>query len=816
MNPHSFRRLLRGSLCLLSLAALGRAASDYSTPYVFTTLAGVASIGSTDGTGDVARFNFPRGLALDSAGNLYVADTENHTIRKISAGGVVSTLAGKAGYHIDPNDPNRGNGTGANARFSEPAGVTVDAAGNVFVAGGSDNAIRKVSSGGIVTTVAGGNPASILNVPEGVVVDSSGNLYVADTFNQSIRRITSAGVVSLFAGGSFGSGDGTGAAAQFYNPRGIALDSAGSLYVADSGNNTIRKISPAGVVSTLAGTAGVTGSADGTGAAAQFNFPCGVAVDAAGNLFVTDSGNSTIRKITPAGVVTTLAGHAGQQGHVDGGAATSRFYQPQGVAVDAAGNVYVADMLDHTVRKVTSSGTTSTLAGMSTFLSAGTADGTGSAARFRRVTSLAMAPGGDVYLTDSDSHTIRRVTAAGVVTTVAGSADLSGTADGTGSAARFLVPDGIAVDASGNLYVSDSGNKRLRVITPGTVVTTLAGGPAGVPGTANGTGSAASFTDPRDIAPDFTGNFFVADSDRIRRVTPAGDVTTLTVPVAGSNDPATHYSFGLAANIAGNLYVAGNYSIIRFPGATGAGLTMAGDEANPSTDGSDGIGSAAHFNRPKGLAADAAGNVYVADSGTETIRRISSIGKVVTLGGLVGVSGSADGAGSEARFDFPEAVAVDAAGTVYVGSGTTIRKGQPAGVPVITAQPSSQSVAAGSSVQLSVVASAVPAPTYQWYLNGSALNGATSSVLSLTNVQMADAGDYTVVVSNLLGSVTSNKATLTVTTGTGTPPTNLGSGGGGGGGAPSLWFLLALLALGAGRIATTRQTAGGRVFLHSK
>jgi sugar lactone lactonase YvrE len=814
MNSAFLGRSARIALSFLSLTALASAASDYSTPYTFTTLAGAAAIGSTDGPGDQARFNFPRGLAIDSAGNLYVADSENQVIRKISPTGAVTTLAGKAGYKIDPLDPNRGNGTGGNARFSQPAGVTVDNAGNVFVAGGSDNAVRKITPAGVVTTVAGGSPGSILNVPEGVAIDATGTLYVADTFNQTIRKIAPSGTVTTFVGGSFGSGDGTGAAAQFYNPRGIALDSAGNLYVADSGNNTVRKITPGGIVTTLAGVSGVTGSADGQGSAASFNFPTGVAVDLAGNVFVADSSNSTVRKITPSGLVSTLAGHAGQQGHIDGGPATSLLFQPQGIAVDSVGNVYVSDTLDHTIRKITPTGVVSTLAGLSPFLAAGSTDGTGSAARFRRVTSMALAANGDLYVTDSDNNTVRKITSAGVVTTVAGTAGASGSVDGTGSAARFYGPDGIATDSAGNLYVSDSGNKRIRKITSANVVTTLAGGPAGVPGIADGSGSAARFTDPRDMTPDGAGNFYLADFDRIRRVTPAGDVTTRTIVVPGATDPSLHYSFGLTADAAGAVYVAGNHSIVKFPGAAGSGTTLAGDEANPATDAADGVGTAAHFDRPKGLAADASGNIYVADSGTDTIRRISPVGQVITLAGFPGVSGSADGSGSDARFDFPEAIVVDSTGTVYVASGTTIRKGRPAGPVVITTQPQSQTAAVASSVQFTVAASGSPAPTYQWYFNGNIFNGATSSTLNLNNVQMADAGDYTVVVSNSLGSVTSNKATLTVTSGGGMNPPGNGSSGGGGG-APSLWFLLALVGLAAARALAQRRRQPA-IFLQSE
>jgi hypothetical protein len=197
-------------------------------------------------------------------------------------------------------------------------------------------------------------------------VDGAGNVYVADQDNHTIRKITPAGVVSTLAGsaGVTGSTDGTGAAARFSGTAGVAVDGAGNVYAAEFVNSTVRKITAAGVVTTLAGTAGVTGSADGTGAAARFNTPFGVATDSAGNVYVADTINHTIRKITPAGVVSTLAGTAGVTGSTDGTGAAARFNSPGGVAVDGAGNVYVADGSNHTIRKITSAGVVSTVVGV--------------------------------------------------------------------------------------------------------------------------------------------------------------------------------------------------------------------------------------------------------------------------------------------------------------------------------------------------------------------------------------------------------------------------------------------------------------------
>jgi sugar lactone lactonase YvrE len=314
----------------------------------------------------------------------------------------------------------------------------------------------------------------------------------------------------IFAGlaGSSGSTDGTGSAARFNNPAGIAVDTAGNLFVADRGH-TIRKVTSAGVVTTIAGLANNQGSADGTGSAARFSDPTSVAVDTAGNVFVADRNNYTIRKITSAGVVTTLAGLAGNVGSADGTGSAARFNNPYGVAVDTSGNVFVADSANNTIRKVTSAGVVTTIAGLAG--SSGSADGTGSAARFNFPTRASIDTEGNLYVADQFSNTIRKVTSAGVVTTLAGLAGSSGSTDGTGSAARFNLPAGIAVDTAGNLFVADSDNNTIRKVTSAGVVTTLAG-LAGSLGSINGIGSFARFRTPTGIAVDTSGNVFVADS----------------------------------------------------------------------------------------------------------------------------------------------------------------------------------------------------------------------------------------------------------------------------------------------------------------
>jgi len=318
---------------------------------IVTIFAGSGSGAFVNGTGVAASFNYPSDVAVDASGNVYVADTQNNRIRKITSEGVVTTLAGSGNQTF-------ADGTGVAASFSRPSGVAVDASGNVYVADSNNNMIRKITSVGVVTRLAGAGSmgftdgtgtAAKFNLPEGVAVDASGNVYVADTFNHRIRKITSSGVVTTLAGsGSEAFADGTGAAASFCRPSGVAVDASGNVYVADTFNYRIRKITSSGVVTTLAGS-GSEAFADGTGAAASFSRPSGVAVDTSGNVYVTDSINHRIRKITSAGVVTTLTG-SGYSGSSN--VSTATFYGPSGVAITSLGTIFVADTANHLIRKI--------------------------------------------------------------------------------------------------------------------------------------------------------------------------------------------------------------------------------------------------------------------------------------------------------------------------------------------------------------------------------------------------------------------------------------------------------------------------------
>jgi len=589
----------------------------------------IGGSGSQDGLGPEARFNGPSGLALDRAGNVYVADEFNHTVRKITPAGVVSTLAGSAGLNGSAD------GSGADARFHYPSGVATDSAGNVYVADRYNGRIRKITPAGFVSTLVTG-----LAEPVGIASDSAGNLYVA-CWDNTIRKVTPAGVVSRMGSDN----------AKFLRPSGIATDGTGNVYVGDT--RTIRKITPDGVVTTLAGSTDATGSTDGSGASARFDDATGVATDSAGKVFVADFRNHTIRQITPDGVVTTLAGSAGIEGSADGNGADARFSWPRGVATDGAGNVYVADSANDAIRKITPAGLVSTLAGSPALT--GSEDGSGADARFYFPSGLAVDGTGQLYVADKYNHTVRRITPAGLVSTLAGSAGAFGTADGSATDARFHYPSAVAVDGAGNAYVVDTRNEKVRKITPDRTVSTLAG--SGALGSSDGGGASASFN--------FCGpRMCFCDTNQC-------SVEQLVCFPVSCEESAP----GLATDAEGNVYVAdcSNHAVRKI---TPAGIvsTLAGSAT--ASGSADGNGADARFSSPSGLAIDNAGNLYVADANNHTIRKISPAGVVSTIAGNAGVSGSVDGRGPDARFNRPRGIAVDSAGNVYVADygNHTIRK----------------------------------------------------------------------------------------------------------------------------------------------
>lgn len=779
--PTFLRRLLLINASALLLGFLSEplaAQPNYTTPYSFTNLAGIPSYGSHDGTGTNARFGSPTNLVTDQSGNTYIADAGNNLIRKLTPDGVVTTLAGSEGRSGNADGP-----AGA-ARFKYPRGIARDPAGNLYIADMGNHTIRKLTPEGVVTTIAGQagsagsadgtGAAARFESPGQVVVDSNGNLFVADTFNHSIRKITPTGIVTTFAGkaGAKGKANGQGAAASFDSPHGLAIDTNGTLYVADTYNHAIRKITPTGTVSTLV-------------SAGLLRYPYGIAVGPTGTVYVANLVGSNILQISPVGAITHLAGGIGDNNQSqDGVGINARFSVPEGIAIDSNGVLWIADTGNATIRKVTLAGAVTTVAGMSQDTTRGNADGTGPAARFDSIDGSALALNGDIYVTDAYNHTIRKVTPAGVVTTIAGRFGIAGRSDGPSSTATFNAPSGLAVDAARNVYVADSNNGSIRKITPTGIVSTVALG----------------LDSPRDVAVDANGSLYVADPSNsiIRKITPTGVVFDLagSLRLPGSADgPATTARFdnprAVAVDTAGNVFVVdgANRTIRKI---TPAGLVSTFAGSTGIQDYVDGTGSSARFHDVTDIAIDGSNNLYVTEYIRHTIRKITPDGVVSTVAGDPDALGHTDGIGGKALFIYPSSITSDAAGNLIVGGNSTVRRGVPVLAPGFTAQPQSHSVTVGGTVVFSAVATGTPPPTYQWHFNNTAIAGATSSTLTLSNVQTTHAGNYTVVATNVAAAVTSAAATLTVTTSAPTPaPTPTPSGGGGG--APSAWFWSALV-----------------------
>jgi len=676
-----------------------------------TTLAGHQDSGSNDGTGTAAGFYGPRGIALDAQENIYVADFSNNKIRKVTPAGVVTTFAGSGAVGA-------ANGTGVNASFNGPSGVAVDASGNVYVADSGNNIIRKITPQGVVGTLASGTTEGF-NLPSGVAVDASGNVIVADTEHNKIKKITPSGEVITIAGsGTAGSDDGAGTAASFHLPIAVAVDGQGNVYVADDLNNKIRMISTGGVVSTFAG-GGTQGSADGIGTAASFYETYGVVFDPSGNLLVVDLGNNKIRKITPEGVVSTLAGSGFSNGSVDGVGTAASFLYPMGIAAGASGNVYVADYYGNDIRKIDAVGgftvTPQLPGGLSIDTSTGIISGT----------PTAVLP--------QTTYTITATNLSGTsITTV----DITVNAVPDATDTCFNHPSGITMDSSGNFYVGDTGNKKIKKITPTGEVTTFAGGGTVFNGSWDGTGTNAFFLVPTMVAVAHQGNVYVLDTrtnaqyhpSAVREITSVGGVTTLLwAPYTYNEDIPTEIT-AVAGDVLGNLYVdytqnnSGGYFHSTLVKITPEGVTTTVSTDSPygiadiaamavdaqgniyrtdvnvitkiTSSGvvttlaggiyagfADGLGTAASFNKPAGVAVDAQGNVYISDTGNNKIRKITPAGVVTTLAGN-GSAGKVDGIGTTASFNSPMGMTIDASSNLYVADqqNNLIRKITPTGV----------------------------------------------------------------------------------------------------------------------------------------
>jgi sugar lactone lactonase YvrE len=535
---------------------------------VVTTWAGALTAeGSADGDRIAARFSFPMGIAADAQCNLYVADTGNHTIRRISASGQVTTFAGSAG------NAGKVEGGGSAARFNGPQDLAVDGTGRVWVADTNNKAVRAITANGTVSTVA------TVTTPTGIAIDGNGDALVANfAAGGTILRVTPSGQTSIAAG-----------APGAYIDVVAAAD--GTVYALDFFGSVLVRVPPAGSPAVVAGTRNSSGSGNGFGGEARFYQPAGLALDENGTLLVVERLNSDVRRATTAGEVTTLAGSAPETGFVNGSASETRFPGSGDLDVDADGVVYVGS--GGTVRRVARDGHSSTIAGFPT--ERAHRDGTGSDARFNGITGIVLAPNGDLIVTDG--QTVRRVTQAGVVTTIAGQPDKPGMVDGTGEEARFNNPFSVGIAADGTIYVCDTINRAIRRIV-GNVVTTFHHDTAGL-------------ALPTDLEVDAAGNIFFWDENvsSLFRLTPAGARTEV------AHEPMLNAYHSLAVAPDGTCYVGGtstrSNAILRLRPGSSQLEHFAGAIKSPGNQNGEPL--AARFYEPSGLTVAPNGRLYVMD-----------------------------------------------------------------------------------------------------------------------------------------------------------------------------------------------------------
>jgi uncharacterized protein (TIGR03437 family) len=607
-----------------------------------------------------ASLSSPQGLAFDSAGDLFIADSGNHRVREVTPAGIITTVAGGG---------NGGDGgLATQAGIEGPQGVVLDKSGNLYFVDYGANLVRMVSaSTGIISTLAGtssggftgdGGPATqaTLSNPSSITIDSSGNLYIADTYASRIRKFFPGGIITTVAGGGSSLGDnGPATQAQLNAPQGVAVDASGDLYIADSYQERIRRVGANGIITTIAGTGQAGFSGDGSLATgAMFSTPVGVAVDASGNVYVADLDNNRIRRVVPGGTVTTIAGTTTPVG--DGGPSRqARLTSPQAVAVDSAGNLFIADPNSNRVRKVTPSGIITTLAGTGQ-TGRGGDNGPAASAILNNPAAVAVDSAGNVYIVDSGNSVIRRVDATtGKITLFAGNYTCcylgTGTSGdgGPATAATLFAPHGVAVDGVGNVYFATvvanggkpgllsgpngAGEAVLRVTTDGIIHPWAGGTQAGAGFSGDGGPPLqAVFGGNINLAAASDGTLYIADqyNNRARKIDPAGATINTVVGngqggYAGDGGPATAAAvqglYGIALDAEGNLYV-GAYSYVRKVNSSGIIGPYVDNGQQYGFSGDGGPATAASIEEASGLAVDSGNNLYIADVFNLRVRQV--------------------------------------------------------------------------------------------------------------------------------------------------------------------------------------------------
>ena len=562
-----------------------------------------------------AQLMFPMGIAFDAAGAMYVADRDADVVRRIAPDGTISTAAGAGG------------------QLNQPFGVAVDTSGNIYVSDNGNQRVVRISADGRYTIVGGG----ILDGPEGIALDSAGNLYIADTFNGRIRKAAPDGTLSVVAGtgttGLYSGDNGPGVNAALSLPTDVAVDAAGNVYISDFGNSRIRRLGTNGMITTVAGSPSGASIVDGQEAInARLNGPTGVGVDRGGSIYIVEagigSGTGLARgdfkayKVSAAGILTTFAGTGSPSFSGDGGpAVAAQLSAASGVAVDNDGNLYIADTANQRLRKITG-GAIATISGTGVpgFSGENVAPAT---APLNDPSGVAVDPAGHIYLADAGNSRVRRIDPGGNLFTWAGNGNAAYYGDGFAARlASVNQPEGVALDAAGNVYIADTLDNAVRkVATDGTISTIAGYGTAAFSGD-GGPANKAALDHPRGVAVDASGNIYIADTgnNRARKVDSRGTITTLAAGLSGPR--------GVAVDRAGNVYIAdtGHNQVLRGSGViAGTGVCCYG--------GDGGLATAALLNAPWGLAIDAAGNVYIADSGNNAVRVLRPVNPGIALAG---------------------------------------------------------------------------------------------------------------------------------------------------------------------------------------
>jgi sugar lactone lactonase YvrE len=608
---------------------------------ILTAFAGNGTPGYTGNGGQAtsAQLNNAQGVCLDNAGNVYEADMNNDVIRVISPSGIISTFAGIGvpGFSGD-------GGPATAAELEGPTEVEADRKGNIYIADYFNQRIRMVNTAGIITTIAGcasrgnsgnGGPATAaeLDYPDGVTADTAGNIYIADDFSNNIRVVNKAGIISLVAGNSIAgfSGDGGPAtAAEMFNPSTVFVDVHGNIYFGDQNNNRIRKVDAAGIITTIAGNgAGGFGGDGGQATDAELFLPQGVYVDSLGDVYIADFGNYRTRMINPKGIISTITGNGSLGYYGNGVAATSaELLLPQGITFDNSGNMYIADNQNYRIHKIDKGDSIFTFAGNGYDGFSGDG-GPATAAEFDFPTGVAADATGNIYIADEYNQRIRMVNTSGIVNTVAGDTGSGYGGDGMqATASELWYPCGVTVDAKGNMYIADAANERIRMVNTSGIISTIAGISTGGYSGDGGPATAAELAFPTGVTVGDSGNIYIADEENnaIRKINSAGIITT----------------------IAGNG-IRGYYG-----------------DGGPATD--------AELNYPYSVICDKFGDVFIADNLNNVIRMVLPGGIITTYAGdsVKGFSGDG-GPALAAEMHGPDELAFDASGNLYLADNSNNR-----------------------------------------------------------------------------------------------------------------------------------------------